>query len=207
MFDVRKLAELLREIFTRDNENFSPELIAEELENRHLGIIDEIEGNESLSSITSGCDNVAVGRSSLPYGYLAGMGFNPNYKEHSAAGPDALVNYRSNLNYGGPYILDTTNKGERHIGIYADNKEVVDCVVIGKYSTCTHNNSVVIGTNQKSDKPNQLKIGNNDISVSRDITDEEFKEILATFKSVREFLPSKPCNPTGIGYDVTYNLK
>ena len=63
------------------------------------------------------------------------------------------------------------------------------CVVIGNFSQCTHNNSVVIGNNQKSDKPNQLKIGNNDISVSRDITDEEFKEILAIFKSVREFLP------------------
>lgn len=49
--------------------------------------------------------------------------------------------------------------------------------------------SVVIGRNQKSDKPNQLKISNNDISVSRDITDEEFQEILATFKSVREALP------------------
>lgn len=63
------------------------------------------------------------------------------------------------------------------------------CVVIGNFSQCTHNNSVVIGNNQKSDKPNQIKIGNNDISVSRDITDEEFKEIHATFKSVREFLP------------------
>lgn len=63
------------------------------------------------------------------------------------------------------------------------------CVVIGNSSHCEHNNSVVIGNNQKSDKPNQLKIGNNDISVSRDITDEEFQEILATFKSVREALP------------------
>lgn len=63
------------------------------------------------------------------------------------------------------------------------------CVVIGISSQCAHNNSVVIGNNQKSDKPNQLKIGNNDISVSRDITDEEFQEILAIFKSVREFLP------------------
>jgi len=62
------------------------------------------------------------------------------------------------------------------------------CVVIGNSSQCEHNNSVVIGNNQKSDKPNQLKIGNNDISVSRDITDEEFQEILATFKSVRELL-------------------
>lgn len=62
-------------------------------------------------------------------------------------------------------------------------------VVIGNLSECDHNNSVVIGNNQKSDKPNQLKIGNNDIPVSRDITDEEFQEILATFKSVREFLP------------------
>lgn len=52
-----------------------------------------------------------------------------------------------------------------------------------------HSNSVVIENNQKSDKPNQLKIGNNDISVSRDITDEEFQEILATFKSVRDALP------------------
>jgi len=63
------------------------------------------------------------------------------------------------------------------------------CVVIGNFSQCEHNKSVVIGINQKSDKPNQLKIGNNDISVSHDITDEEFQEILATFKSVREFLP------------------
>ena len=52
-----------------------------------------------------------------------------------------------------------------------------------------HNNSVVIGNNQKSDRPNQIKIGNSDISVSRDITDEEFKEVLATFKAVRELLP------------------
>lgn len=63
------------------------------------------------------------------------------------------------------------------------------CVVIGNFSQCEHNNSVVIGNNQKSDKPNQLKIGNSDISVSRDITDEEFEEILQTFKKVREFLP------------------
>lgn len=62
-------------------------------------------------------------------------------------------------------------------------------VVIGNFSHCEHNNSVVIGNNQKSDKPNQLKIGNNDISASRDITDEEFQEILATFKSVRDALP------------------
>ena len=48
---------------------------------------------------------------------------------------------------------------------------------------------MVIGNNQRSDKPNQLKIGNNDISVSRDITDEEFQEILATFKSVSDLLP------------------
>jgi len=61
--------------------------------------------------------------------------------------------------------------------------------VIGSEYYCTHDNSVVIGRNQKSDKPNQLKIGNNDISVSRDITDEEFQEILAAVKSVREFLP------------------
>ena len=103
MSNKESLANELCEIFKRDNENFSPEIIAEELESR-----------------------MAVAPS---------------------------------------------------------------CVVIGNFSHCEHNNSVVIGNNQKSDKPNQLKIGNNDISVSRDITDEEFKEILATFKSVREFLP------------------
>lgn len=180
MFNVKKLAELLRDIFTRDDVNFSPEIIAEEIESRHLGIIDKIEGNESLGSITVGRDNVAVGHSSLPEDYLSKMGFNPNYKDHSAAGPDALIRYQSKRNYGGPYILDT-NK----------NNEVIDCVVIGNYSTCTHNNSVVIGTNQKSDRQNQIKIGNSDISVSRDITDEEFEEILQAFKSVRDLLPSK----------------
>lgn len=178
MFDVKKLTELLREIFTRDNENFSPELIAEELESRHLGIIDEIECNESLGSITSGNNNVAMGSSSLPQDYLAGTVFNPSWKDNCATGPDVLISYQSKRNHGGPYILDT-NK----------NNEAIDCVVIGNYSACTHNNSVVIGTNQKSDRPNQIKIGNSDVSVSRDITDEEFQEILATFKSVRDLLP------------------
>lgn len=34
MFDVKKLEKLLKEIFTRDNVNFSPELVAEELTRR-----------------------------------------------------------------------------------------------------------------------------------------------------------------------------
>lgn len=67
--------------------------------------------------------------------------------------------------------------------------KVEACIVIGNFSQCEHNNSVVIGNNQKSDRPNQIKIGNSDISVSRDITDEEFQEMLVTFKAVRELLP------------------
>lgn len=178
MFDVKKLAKLLKEIFTRDNENFSPELIAQEVDDRKLEVIAGASDNRDMKDYGSEVNSSTGGK--LTDEVFKSMGFNSNYKERGAAGPNALVNYMSNRNYGGPYILDT-NK----------NKKVIDCVVIGKHSTCEHNNSVVIGNNQKSDKPNQLKIGNNDISVSRDITDEEFQEILATFKSVREFLPSK----------------
>lgn len=41
MFDVKKLANLLKEIFTRDNENFSPELVAEELNERSAEVIEK----------------------------------------------------------------------------------------------------------------------------------------------------------------------
>lgn len=41
MFDVKKLAKLLEEIFTRDNENFSPELVAEELNERSVEVVEK----------------------------------------------------------------------------------------------------------------------------------------------------------------------
>jgi len=50
MFDVKKLAKLLKEIFTRDNENFSPELVAEEINARSAEVIEKgpAEGREDF---------------------------------------------------------------------------------------------------------------------------------------------------------------
>lgn len=296
MFNTEKLSKLLKEIFTRDNGNFSPELVAEELTRRENDFMvkptvyrynysDPTSGQQQFKAESDpremkcthtlsrnerekfhyeavawlsetylawpagdapGCrDWVFVNKNSagewfMPVGIFGNDGCvvwksewsagrtklgvvkGCNKNDPSTCGPDAMRQtlgdhvewpwredrvllrnidgvWRRALATMGVSIQDPD--GSHSIcsdGVIITKQDFIDarvaapsprCIVIGNFSQCTHNNSVVIGNNQKSDKPNQLKIGNNDISVSRDITDEEFQEILATFKSVREALP------------------
>ena len=243
MFDVKKLANLLKEIFTRDNENFSPELVAIELKSRACDFVEtecdavpytytwpnEVEMKAvSFSGVAKVLDAAKQelindgkqGQPEVRATLDVTKGYNRN--DPSTWRPSAMMQilkehtewpWRTDSvllrNIDGVWktasvslgVIIQNQNGSYDLwgdGITITKQDFIDArdttptprfVVIGNFSQCTHNNSVVIGNNQKSDKPNQLKIGNNDISVSRDITDEEFQEILATFKSVREDLP------------------
>lgn len=57
-------------------------------------------------------------------------------------------------------------------------------VVIGLGSDSMYRNCVVIGVNIASTEDNQLIIGNDTVTASRNITDDEFNTILNAFSSV-----------------------
>lgn len=56
-----------------------------------------------------------------------------------------------------------------------------DCVVIGTNNYSDHEKCVLIGHGLKSTDHNQLIIGNSKVTTSREMTDDEFKEIRAVF--------------------------
>jgi len=57
-------------------------------------------------------------------------------------------------------------------------------VIIGDGSTCTHNNCVLIGTNIISTEDYEIVVGNEKVSVSRKMTENEFAEIRAILISI-----------------------
>ncbi|AWH14642.1 hypothetical protein [Aeromonas phage 62AhydR11PP] len=82
MFDVKKLEKLLKDIFTRDNVNFSPELVAEELKRRSLEVFDDFAlDNASAMPDMPGDNNRASGDSSCYGGpYVSRLSFELKYK-------------------------------------------------------------------------------------------------------------------------------
>ena len=82
MFDIKKLTGLLEEIFTRDNVNFSPELVAEELNRRLPEFFDYFAlDNASALPDMSGDKNRASGDSSCYGGpYVSRLCFELKYK-------------------------------------------------------------------------------------------------------------------------------
>lgn len=57
-------------------------------------------------------------------------------------------------------------------------------VVIGCDSQALHDHAVLIGHGLTSDRRYQLKVGNTEVSVSRDMTAAEFESIYQTLKSL-----------------------
>lgn len=80
MFDVKKLARLLEEIFTRDNENFSPELVAQEIEDRKLEVIFCVSDHREMKSV--GHDSNAAIAGKITDGAFESMDFNGNWSEY-----------------------------------------------------------------------------------------------------------------------------
>lgn len=60
-------------------------------------------------------------------------------------------------------------------------------VIIGANSdTGIHSGCVLIGTNLKAERDYQIKIGNNEVEISRQMTAEEFLSIYRTFAELKK---------------------
>lgn len=70
------------------------------------------------------------------------------------------------------------------VSIGISNATGFNNLIIGVGNLCTHNNCVLIGHNLKSDHDYQMKIGNVVVSVTRDMTEDEYQEIATTIKAL-----------------------
>jgi len=64
-------------------------------------------------------------------------------------------------------------------------------VLIGPYIDCMHDECVVIGSNLKTTHDRQLLIGNQEITTSRTMTDDEFKRLYTLFAEIFGFLKER----------------
>lgn len=128
MFDVEKLAKLLKEIFTRDNENFSPELVAEELNERSIEVV-----NPAATGSGAG-GNIGVGLIKPPY-----------FLEKTPSGH--LVVTRK----GSATVVDLPIKPSRCVVIGSGSEAFHNnCVLIGNNQKSDKHNQLKIGVNDIS---------------------------------------------------------
>ena len=82
--------------------------------------------------------------------------------------------------------MTVTNFGNTNDAIAQHNTIPKGSILIGYDIKCMHDNCILIGSGLVSDREFQIKIGNREVQVSRDLCDDEWNDLMTELRIISQ---------------------